>query len=75
MNPTRLLGALTLATGGSLLLSEPLIGQELMAELTGNAPMALQPICAIAIVLGALAIVLGVREDKEFNHSRGGTDR
>lgn len=70
----RLLGALTLAAGGSLLLSEPLIGQELLTELTGSAPMALQPICAIAVVFGALALVLGVREEKEFNRSEGGID-
>ena len=75
MNPTRLLGALTLAAGGSLLLSEPLIGRDLLVELTGNTPKALQLICVIAIILGALAISLGMREDREFHHHKGGTER
>ena len=74
MNLTRLLGALALAAGGSLLLSELLIGQDLFSELTGNSPMSLRLICAVAIVLGALAVGLGMREEKESNPNKGGTE-
>jgi len=70
----RLLGALALAAGGSLLLGELLIGQDLWGELTGNSPMALRLVCVVAIVLGALAVGLGVREEKESNPSKGGTE-
>jgi len=71
MNPTRLLGALALAAGGSLLLSELLLGQDLLAELTGTSLVPLRAVCAIAIVCGALAVGLGIREEREFNQERG----
>ena len=74
VNPTRLLGTLALATGGSLLLSEPLIGQDLLIELTGTSLGSLRLVCAVAVVLGVLAVRLGRREEKEFDHSKGGTE-
>ncbi len=78
MNPTRLLGALALAAGASLLVSEPLIGREVFFELTGTSATHLRVICIVAILLGALAIGLGVREEHEHTyHTRtpttGGT--
>ena len=66
MSLTRLLGMLTLAAGGSLLLSEPLIGQDLLGELTGTALGALQLVGAVSIVLGFLAVRVGMREEQEF---------
>ncbi len=61
----RLLGALALAAGGSLLLSEPLIGKDLLVELTGIQAMSLRLVCIVAIVLGGLAVELGIREEQE----------
>ena len=74
MNPTRLLGALALAAGGSLLLSEPLIGQDLLTELTGTKVLSLRLVCTIAVVLGLLAVWLGRREEKEFYQNKGGME-
>ena len=72
MSPTRLLGTLTLAAGGSLLLSEPLIGQDLFTELTGTQLLSLRLVCAVAIVLGLLAVRLGRQEEKEFQQNKEG---
>ena len=73
MSPTRLLGVLTLAAGGSLLLSEPLLGQDLLTELTGTQLLSLRLVCTVAIVLGLLAVRLGRREEKEFRQNKEGT--
>jgi hypothetical protein len=72
VNPTRLLGILTLAAGGSLLLSEPLIGQELLTEVTGTGLLPLRFVCTVAIVLGLFAVWLGRQEEKEFQQNKGG---
>jgi hypothetical protein len=74
VNPTRLLGVVALAAGGSLLLSEPLLGQDLLTELTGTSLVPLRAVCVIAIVLGALAVRLGRREEKEFHHNKEGIE-
>ncbi len=74
MNPTRLLGALTLAAGGSLLLSEPLIGQDLLTDLTGISLLSLRFVCTVAVVLGLLAVRLGRREEQEFHQNKGGME-
>ena len=74
MSLTRLLGALVLAAGGSLLLSEPLLGQELFRELAGTTLGSLRLVCVVAIVLGTCAVRLGMREEKEFNPHTGGTE-
>ncbi len=71
MNLTRLLGVLTLAAGGSLLLSEPLIGQDLLSDLTGTSLLSLRFVCAVAIALGLLAVRLGRREEQEFHQNKG----
>src|SRR5262245_45505281 len=63
---TRLVGTLTLATGSGLLLSGPLIGQDLLLELVGESAVSLRLICIIAIVLGLLATALGIREEREI---------
>jgi hypothetical protein len=68
----RLLGALTLAAGGSLLLSEPLIGQDLLSDLTGTSLLSLRLVCTVAIGLGLLAVRLGIREEQEFYQNKGG---
>jgi hypothetical protein len=67
-----LLGALALAAGGSLLLSEPLIGQDLLSELTGDNLAPLRLVCVAAAIFGALAVGLGMREEKESDHRKEG---
>jgi len=74
VNPTRLLGVLALAAGGSLLLSEPLLGQDLLIELTGTQLLTLRFVCTVAIVLGLLAVRLGIREEKEFYQNKEGME-
>lgn len=72
MNFTRLLGALVLAAGGSLLLSELFIGQELFSEVTGMQVGLLWIPCTVAIALGLLAVGLGQRKEKEFFQDKRG---
>jgi hypothetical protein len=74
VNATRLLGVVTLATGGSLLLSEPLLGQDLLTDLTGTNLITLRTVCALAIGLGALAVRLGRRDEQEFQQHQEGQD-
>jgi cytochrome c biogenesis protein CcdA len=73
VNSTRLLGALALAAGGSLLLSAPFIGRDLFSEVTGMQVGLLWIPCTVAIALGLLAINLGQREEKEFFQDKGGS--
>lgn len=72
MNPTRLFGGLALAAGGSLLLSEPLLGQDLLFELTGIQMAPLRLMCAVAMALGVFAVGLSIREERERSHNKGG---
>jgi hypothetical protein len=65
MNVTRLLGTLTLATGGGLLLSGPLLGQDLLRELAGESVAPLRLTCVVAVVLGGAAVALGIRDERE----------
>jgi hypothetical protein len=74
MSLTRLLGALALATGGSLLLSELLLGQDFFQELMGTTLAPLRLGCVMAIVLGALAVRLGRRDEQEAQVSTGGPE-
>lgn len=74
MNLTRLLGALALATGGSLLVSEPLLGADFFMELAGISLAPLRLGCAVAIVFGILAVSQGIQEEKELHHHKGGTE-
>jgi hypothetical protein len=67
VNLTRLLGMLTLVTGSTLLLSGPIIGQDLLVELAGENVASLRFICGAAIVSGVLAVALGIRDEREIH--------
>ena len=56
MNPSRIFGGVALAVGGSLLLSEPLLRQELVVELTGTLMTILKVLCGMVALLGVLAL-------------------
>jgi hypothetical protein len=71
MSLTRLLGALALAAGGTLLLSEWVIEQELLHELTGTSLASLRLACVLAVVLGVFAVRLGRQEEKEYYYKGG----
>jgi len=73
VNFTLLLGALVLAAGGSLLLSELFIGQELFSEVTGMQVGLLWIPCTVAIALGLFAVGIGQREEKELFQDKGGS--
>ena len=68
MTVTHVLGIFALAAGGSLLLSEPLLGPDLLTEVTGIHMTSLYPLCAVNIMAGAVAIKVGLQEEHEFNH-------
>lgn len=65
MNLTQVLGALTLITGGALLVSESLLGQGLITEWIGSEPVSVQLSCVIAVILGGVALRVGQREKQE----------
>jgi hypothetical protein len=71
MTVTSMLGVFALAAGGSLLLSEPLLGQDLLTEVTGMHATSLYPLCAVSIIAGAVAMRVGLQEEREFNHPQG----
>lgn len=68
MTVTSMLGIFALAAGGSLLLSEPLLGQDLLTEVTGMHATSLYPLCAVSIITGAVAMKVGLQEERELNH-------
>ena len=70
MNITHLLGTLAGATGSGLLLSGPLMGQDLLMELAGEGVVSLRLVCAAAVALGVLAVVLGIRDEREASTSK-----
>lgn len=72
MNLTRTLGAVTLTVGGILLLSEPILGQNLLVELTGSSLTHLRLLCAVALIVGVVGIRLGRQEEKEGTYDKGG---
>ena len=72
MTVTHILGIFALAAGGSLLLSEPLLGQDLLTEVTGMPLTSLYPLCAVSIMAGAVALKVGLREERELNYPQGG---
>ena len=72
MTVTHTLGIFALAAGGSLLLSEPLLGQDLLMEVTGMQAASLYPWCAASIMAGAIAVKVGLQEEREFDHLQGG---
>jgi hypothetical protein len=65
---THALGIVALAAGGSLLLSEPVLGPDLLSEVTGLNMTSLYPLCAVNIIAGAVAIKVGLQEERELNH-------
>ena len=69
---TRTLGIFALAAGGSLLLSEPLLGRDLLTEVTGLPVALLYPLCGITIATGAIAVRVGLQEEREFDYLQGG---
>ena len=71
MTVTSMLGVFALAAGGSLLLSEPLLGQDLLTEVTGIPVTSLYPLCAVSIIAGAVAMRVGLQEEREFNRPQG----
>jgi len=66
MNPARVLGGIALAVGGGLLLSEPLVGQNLLAEVTGAPIAMLLPLSSLIFFLGILAVGLSIRDAREL---------
>ena len=56
MTITHVLGIFALAAGGSLLVSEPMLGPDLFAEVTGLHVTALYPLCAVNLAAGALIL-------------------
>jgi hypothetical protein len=73
MTVTSMLGIFALAAGGSLLLSEPLLGPDLLTEMTGMQVTSLYQVCAVSITVGAVAMKVGLQEEREFEHPHGGT--
>ena len=73
MTVTHALGIFALAAGGSLLVSEPLLGPDLFAEVTGIHMTSLYPLCAMNIMAGAVAMKVGLQEEREFTHPQGGS--
>lgn len=72
MTVTHTLGIFALAAGGSLLLSVPLLGQDLLMEVTGMHGTSLYPWCVVSIMAGAVAVKVGLQEEREFDHLQGG---
>jgi len=70
---THALGIFALAAGGSLLVSEPLLGPDLFAEVTGIHMTSLYPLCAVNILAGAVAMKVGLQEEREFTPPQGGS--
>ena len=68
MTITHALGIFALAAGGSLLLSEPVLGPDLLTEVTGLQMTSLYPLCAVNILAGAVAMKVGLQEEHEFNN-------
>jgi hypothetical protein len=66
------LGIFALAAGGSLLLSEPLLGQDLLTEVTGMNGTSLYLWSVVSVMAGAVAMKVGLQEEREFNHPQGG---
>lgn len=72
MNLLHLLGTLALGVGGSLLLSAFFIGQDLLSEVTGSPLGTLYGGCAVAVILGAIAVRLGRQEEQEQSQGEEG---
>ena len=64
MSPMQLVGILGLATGASLLVSEPILGSSLLAEWTGLQIESLWVMSTVVMVFGALALGLSIQEQR-----------
>ena len=74
MTVTSVLGIFAFAAGGSLLLSEPVLGANLLTEVTGlPVTSLLYPLCAVNLIAGAVAMKVGLQEEREFSHPQGRT--
>lgn len=69
---THSLGVFALAAGGSLLLSEPLLGEGLLTEVTGMQGIVLYLWCVVNIVAGVIAMCVGMQEERDSAVSQGG---
>jgi hypothetical protein len=72
MTVTSVLGIFAFAAGGSLLLSEPVLGPDLFTEVTGIPVTSLYPLCAANLMAGAIAMRVGLHEERELNQPQGG---
>lgn len=72
MTITSIVGIFAFAAGGSLLLSEPVLGADLFTEVTGIPVTSLYPLCAANLMAGAIAMKVGLQEEREFDHPQGG---
>ena len=72
MSLTRVLGVFTLSTGGSLLLSIFLIGEDLFFGLTGIPVKTLWLVWVIVMGLGTNAMWTGRRDEQEYKRHEGG---
>jgi len=75
MNPSRILGGIALAVGGGVLLSEILVGKELVTEMTGAPFFMLWSLSGLVFILGALAVALSIRDAREFAQDNRGIQR
>lgn len=75
MNPSRILGGIALLVGGGLLLSEILVGQEVLTEMTGIPLIPLWSLSGLVFVLGVLAVALSIRDAREFTQDNQGMRR
>ena len=73
MTVTSVVGIFAFAAGGSLLLSAPVLGPELLTEVTGMPATSLYPLCVVSVMTGAVAMRVGLQEEREFNHPQGRT--
>lgn len=72
MTATHTLGIFALAAGGSVLVSEPLLGRDLLTEVTGMHGTGLYLWCLISIITGVIAVKVGLQEEREFDDPQGG---
>lgn len=72
MTATHILGIFALAAGGSVLMSEPVLGRDVLTEVTGMHGTALYLWCLTSIVIGVIAVKVGLQEEREFDYSQGG---
>ena len=75
MNPSGILGGIALTVGGGLLLSEVVVGQELLTEMTGTPLTTLWSLSGLVFLLGVLALGLSIRDAKEFSRDEPGVRR